>query len=56
MTVIKSAISARDAGFKANATATTKLVDELKTRMAEAAKGGDERSRSRHTARGHPLS
>src|SRR5690348_15137608 len=32
-----------------------KLVAELQSRMAEAAKGGDERSRTRHTARGKLL-
>ena len=51
MTVLKSAINPRDAGFKANAAATAKLVDELKARMAVAAQGGDERSRKRHTSR-----
>ena len=55
MSALKSAINPRDAGFKANAAATAKLVDELKSRMAEAAKGGDERSRERHTLRGKLL-
>ena len=55
MSVLKSAINPRDAGFKANAAATAKLVHELKSRMAEAAKGGDERSRQRHTSRGKLL-
>ena len=55
MTVLKSAINPRDAGFKANAAATANLADELKSRMAEAAQGGDERSRKRHTARGKLL-
>jgi len=55
MSCLKSAINPRDAGFKANAAATAKLVGELKSRMAEAAQGGDERSRTRHASRGKLL-
>jgi 3-methylcrotonyl-CoA carboxylase beta subunit len=55
MSCLKSAINPRDAGFKANAAATAKLVDELKSRMGEAAQGGDERSRARHASRGKLL-
>jgi len=55
MSVLKSAVNPRDAGFKANATAMEKLVAELKSRMEIAAQGGDERSRKRHTARGKLL-
>jgi 3-methylcrotonyl-CoA carboxylase beta subunit len=55
MSVLKSAINPRDAGFKANAAATAKLAGELKSRMAEAAQGGGERSRKRHTSRGKLL-
>ena len=55
MSVLKSAINPRDAGFRANAAAMAKLVDELQSRMATAAKGGDDRSRARHTARGKLL-
>ena len=55
MSVLKSAINPRDEGFKANAAAMAKLVDELKSRMGEAALGGDERSRKRHTSRGKLL-
>src|SRR5215469_8789307 len=55
MTVIKSAISTRDAGFKSNAGVMAALVAELDQRMATAALGGDERSRARHTARGKLL-
>jgi 3-methylcrotonyl-CoA carboxylase beta subunit len=55
MSVLKSAINPRDAGFKANAAAMATLVAELKSRMAEAAQGGDERSRKRHTSRGKLL-
>ena len=40
MSVLKSAINPRDAGFKANAAAMAALVAELKSRMMEAAQGG----------------
>jgi 3-methylcrotonyl-CoA carboxylase beta subunit len=55
MTAIKSAISTNAAVFKANAEANAALVAELKSRMATAALGGDERSRKRHTERGKLL-
>jgi 3-methylcrotonyl-CoA carboxylase beta subunit len=52
---LKSAIGSGDAAFKTNATAMRKLVVELKSRLATAALGGDERSRKRHTERGKLL-
>src|SRR5271156_606663 len=55
MAVIKSAVLPSSAPFKANATAMAALVDELKSRMATAALGGDERSRKLHTDRGKLL-
>ena len=55
MSIITSEISARDAIFKANATAMAVLVGELDQRMAAAALGGDERARKRHTDRGKLL-
>src|SRR5215469_14329391 len=55
MTVIKSAISTRDAGFKSNAGVMAALVAELEQRMATAALGGDERARKRHSERGKLL-
>ncbi|HEV2560565.1 MAG TPA: carboxyl transferase domain-containing protein [Rhizomicrobium sp.] len=55
MTKIASAISPTSAAFKSNAAAMSTLVDELKSRMAVAALGGDERSRTRHTERGKLL-
>ena len=55
MSVLKSAISPRADGFKANAEAMAKLVEELKSRMGTAALGGDERSRKRHVGRGKLL-
>ncbi|HEY3778145.1 MAG TPA: carboxyl transferase domain-containing protein [Rhizomicrobium sp.] len=55
MSVLKSALNPRDAGFRANAAAMEQLVAELKSRMETAALGGDERSRKRHLARGKLL-
>jgi len=55
MTTLKSSVSPTSATFKSNASAMAALVDELKSRMATAALGGDERSRSRHTERGKLL-
>jgi 3-methylcrotonyl-CoA carboxylase beta subunit len=55
MAVIKSAILPSSAPFKANAQAMGVLVDELKSRLATAALGGDERSRERHKSRGKLL-
>jgi 3-methylcrotonyl-CoA carboxylase beta subunit len=55
MTTLKSSISTTSAAFKSNASAMAALVDELKSRMAVAALGGDERSRTRHTERGKLL-
>jgi len=55
LSIITSEISARDAIFKANATAMAVLVGELDQRMAAAALGGDERARKRHTDRGKLL-
>jgi len=55
MTTIKSTISPNSAAFKKNAAAMTALVEDLRTRMATAALGGDERSRKRHVERGKLL-
>ena len=55
MSVIKSAILPSSAPFKANAQAMGALVDELKSRLATAALGGDARSRDRHKSRGKLL-
>src|SRR5437763_457939 len=55
MPQIKSAISPNSAGFKANAQAMGKLVAELKEKMARAALGGEEKSRTRTTERGTRL-
>src|SRR6185312_11742433 len=55
MTAIKSTLSPNASVFKKNAEAMAALVAELKSRMATAALGGDERSRKRHTERGKLL-
>ena len=55
MTAIKSSVSPTGATFKSNAAAMTALVDELRSRLATSALGGDERSRKRHTERGKLL-
>ena len=55
MTAIKSSIATTSAAFKANAQAMAALVADLKSKMAVAALGGDERSRKRHTERGKLL-
>jgi 3-methylcrotonyl-CoA carboxylase beta subunit len=55
VTILKSAISSSSVAFKANAQAMAALVDELKSRLAVAALGGDERTRTRHRDRGKLL-
>ncbi len=55
MSALKSSITPRDAAFQSNQAAMDALVGELKSRMAAAALGGDERSRNRHTERGKLL-
>jgi len=55
MTAIKTSISTISAAFKANAEAMAALVLDVKSRMATAALGGDERSHKRHTERGKLL-
>jgi 3-methylcrotonyl-CoA carboxylase beta subunit len=49
---LNSAIDTQGKEFRANAAAMRALVKELDSRRAEAALGGNERSRERHTARG----
>jgi len=55
VTILKSSASLSSAAFKTNAAAMGALVEELRSRMAAAALGGDERSRKRHTERGKLL-
>jgi len=52
---LNSAIDTHGKEFRANAAAMRALVKELDSRRAEAALGGPERSRQRHTARGKLL-
>jgi 3-methylcrotonyl-CoA carboxylase beta subunit len=52
---LSSAIDTASPEFRANAQAMRALVDELKTRRAEAALGGPPRARERHLARGKLL-
>jgi 3-methylcrotonyl-CoA carboxylase beta subunit len=55
VTTIKSSISANAPAFKKNAEAMSALIADLKSRIATAALGGDERSRTRHIERGKLL-
>ncbi|MEJ0019120.1 MAG: carboxyl transferase domain-containing protein [Acetobacteraceae bacterium] len=51
MTQIRSAIDVRAAEYAANAETMRALVDDLRTRVAEASLGGGEAARTRHLAR-----
>jgi 3-methylcrotonyl-CoA carboxylase beta subunit len=55
MQTIKTQISPRSADFQANAKATRVLVEDLTAKAAQVSLGGDERARTRHTARGKLL-
>ena len=55
MPVLKSALDVSGAKFAANRAAMEKLVAELRAKTAEAALGGSEESRRRHTERGKLL-
>ncbi len=55
MTHLASTIDCNSAEFRANAERMRALVEELKTRRAEAALGGPARARERHAARGKLL-
>ena len=55
MPKIKSAVSPSTDAFKTNAAAMAALVADLQTKRAEAALGGSEKQRERHTARGKLL-
>ena len=55
MPVIKSMADTAADDFRTNAEAMRALVDDLKARRAEAALGGNERSRERHVGRGKLL-
>lgn len=55
MPVLKSALDVTTAKFAANRQAMSALVSDLRARTAEAALGGPEDSRKRHTERGKLL-
>ncbi|MBY9067246.1 methylcrotonoyl-CoA carboxylase [Hyphomonas sp. WL0036] len=55
MPVLKSALDVSGAKFAANRAAMQALVEDLRARSAEAALGGSEESRRRHTERGKLL-
>src|SRR5688500_4033424 len=55
MQALKSQIDARSAEFRANADAMQTLVHDLRARADEAAMGGGEAARAKHTARGKLL-
>ncbi|MBP6110683.1 MAG: methylcrotonoyl-CoA carboxylase [Rhodocyclaceae bacterium] len=55
MSVIKSALNTRSEEFKTNAAAMGKLVDDLREKTAQIAKGGSDDARAKHLARGKLL-
>src|SRR3954469_6926327 len=55
MPTLTSEASATDARFEQNDAAQRELVADLRRRLATAARGGPERSRERHVARGKLL-
>ncbi len=55
MNVLKSNIDTGTQGFSENSEAMRSMVDDLKTRMAKIALGGNERARERHLSRGKLL-
>ncbi len=55
MTIFKSAIDTRSAGFKSNASHMRELADDLRARVGEIKVGGSERARQKHLNRGKLL-
>ena len=55
MPKLKSALDVRSEGFLANAAHNCALVEQLRSRVAQAALGGPEAARARHVARGKLL-
>ncbi len=55
MAILSSSIDTQAADYRANAQRMRALVAELQARRAEAAQGGSQKSRERHTARGKLL-
>ncbi|MGE5467038.1 MAG: carboxyl transferase domain-containing protein [Ignavibacteria bacterium] len=55
MTVIKSSLNTRSDEFKANAAAMRALVDDLRVKTEQVARGGSEEARQKHLSRGKLL-
>ena len=55
MSIIRSAINPRSEDFRANAAAMSALVMDLREKVAVIARGGDDKAREKHTARGKLL-
>ncbi len=55
METLKSSVDTHSAVFKANYAAQSRLAGELRSKLAEAARGGAEASRARHRGRGKLL-
>lgn len=55
MPILESKLSPRAADFVANTDKMRALVDDLKQKVAQAAWGGGEKARAKHTARGKLL-
>ena len=55
MAKLVTRIDVRSAEFRENAAHMSALVDQLRSRLATAARGGDDRAREKHTARGKLL-
>ncbi len=55
MSILKTNANPRDARFRENADAMSRLVADLAAERAKAAEGGDQRSRERHVSRGKLL-
>ncbi len=55
MTILETKLNARSAEFQANAAAMRALVDDLNAQIEQAAQGGGEAARAKHTARGKLL-
>src|SRR5262247_391810 len=55
MPILQSNIDVRGEDFQRNATALAGQVNDLRTRIADIAQGGDEDARNKHTARGKLL-
>ena len=55
MPALETKLNARSADFQANALAMRKVVEDLKTKVAQAALGGGDAARAKHTARGKLL-